>query len=79
MNISKTWHTDVNQLPRTAVDLARIIKASQPAMGKDHSLSQVSLDRSHVASWAPALTYASEGKKVILRKKLTGALVDIRA
>ena len=79
MNISSTWHTDITRLPRTAVDLARIIKASQPTIGKDHSLRQVSLDRFHAASWAPALTYASEGKKVILRKKLTGALVDIRA
>ena len=79
MNISSTWHTDITRLPRTAVDLARIIKAAQPAMGKDRSLRHVYLDRFHVASCDPALTYASEGKKVILRKKLTGALVDIRA
>ena len=79
MNISRTWHSDTTQLPRTAVDLARIIKAVQPAMGKDRFLRQASSDRFHVASGNTALTYASEGKKVILRKKLTGALVDIRA
>ena len=79
MNISSTWHTDITRLPRTAVDLARIIKAAQPAMGKDRFLRQASFDRFHAASGVTALTYASEGKKVILRKKLTGALINIRA
>ena len=79
MNISRTWHSDTTQLPRTAVDLARIIKAAQPAMGKDRFLRQTSSDRFYATSGNTALTYASEGKKVILRKKLTGALVDIRA
>ena len=79
MNISGTWHSDITRLPRTAVDLARIIKAAQPATGKDRSLRQASADRFNAAACKPALTYASEGKKIVLRKKFTGALVDIRA
>ena len=79
MNISRTWHTDITRLPRTAVDLARIIKAAQPAMEKDHSLGQTPMDKFQVASSDPVLTYASEGKKVVFQKKLTGALVDILA
>jgi hypothetical protein len=78
MNISSTWHSDITRLPRTAVDLARMIKAAQPAMGKDRSIRQASSDRFNAASDAMALTYASEGKKVVLQKKLTGALVNIR-
>ena len=79
MNISSTWHSDITRLPRTAVDLARFIKAAQPATGKDRSLRQASVDRFNAASCATAQTYASEGKKVVLQNKLTGALVDIRA
>ena len=79
MNISRTWHTDTTQLPRTAVDLARMIKAGRPVMGKDRSSGSVSAGGYPTGAFAPALTYACQGKKVILRNKLTGALVDIRA
>jgi hypothetical protein len=79
MNISSTWHSDMTRLPRTAVDLARMIKAAQPATGKARSLRQASVDRFNDASYATPLTYAFEGKKVVLQKKLTGALVNIRA
>ncbi len=79
MNISKAWHTDTTQLPRTAVDLARMIKAGRPVMGKDRSLGSVSAGGYPTGGFDPALTYACEGNKVILRKKLTGALVDVRA
>jgi hypothetical protein len=78
MNISKTWHSDITRLPRTAVDLARVIKAAQPS-GKGHSLGRASSYGSSTAQNRQTLTYAFEGKKVILREKLTGALVNIRA
>ena len=78
MNISKTWHPDISQLPRTSVDLARIIKAAQPKTGiaaTNRALKSGYDD----AVYSPAVTYASQGSGVILQKKLTGALLDIRA
>lgn len=79
MNISKARHTGINQRPLTAVELARIIKAAQPALRKDHVSGRVSGNRFDAVSRDPVPTYALDGNKVILKKNLAGALVDIRA
>ena len=80
MNINRPINTDnIRFLPRTAEELARILKAAQPGPGKGSVAGQTFRERCRPVSPDPVPTYTMVGNRPVLNRNLTGVLVDVRA